>query len=215
MTRKRLGCIIAPVVIILFLAVYMLILNPQCCHDCMVCESNLMRLHFALERYAENHGGRYPERLEELHPKYVDLGKLRCPRRPASRGTLDTGYEYIAGAAKDDEGNRPVLFCSRYHLNGHGPGPYEVLFCVLTKGGAVVHVESDDIRKYTGPMRRYFLYFRRYPYDGSVPQLETVRALEHEFPKDYTGRWVRVSEDAAGKAGLQPEVHAPAGGAGE
>ena len=215
MTRKRLGCIVAPVVIILFLAVYMLFLHPQCSHDSMVCESNMRQLQFALQCYAEDHEGRYPERLEELHPDYADLAKLWCPRFKAGRGALETGYEYIPGATKNDEGNRSILFCKGYHLEGHGAGSYEVLFCVLTKAGTVVHVEDNDLRKYTGPMRRYFLFFRRCPYDGSVPQLETVRALERKFPKSFTGGWARVSEDEAGKEDSQPEAHAPAGGAAE
>jgi hypothetical protein len=215
MKAKHLGCIIVPVAVLLSLAVHMLFLHPQCSHNSMACDSNMWQLHAALERYAEDHEGRYPARLEELHPDYANLTKLRCPMWRARRGSLDTGYEYIAGATRDDKGNRPILFCKRYHLEGHGAGSYEVLFDVLTKCGAVVHVEDDDLRKYRGPMRRYFLFFRRYPYDGSVPQLETVRALEDKYPEELTGRWVRVSEDEAGKADSQPEVTTPAGGAGE
>jgi hypothetical protein len=180
-TVTSLGVAVALVVLFIF---YMYFLKLSCCHDYMGCDSSMRQIYYALHEYAEEHDRKYPEQLADLHPKYIDLRKARCTMCRARGDSLETGYHYIAGLGLDDDKPEPILFCKRYHLNGHGPSTYCAQFEVLLNGDAIVHVRDRDLRKYDGPMRRYFLFFRRYPYDGSKPTLELVRLLEPQFPDE-------------------------------
>ena len=181
MKRKTVGCLSIAIALPVLLFVFTFFFNPQCCHDYMRCESNMRRIYSSLHEYAKEHDRKYPEQLADLHPKYVDLREARCTMCRAERDSLETGYHYIPGLGLDDDKREPVLFCKRYHLSGHDPGSYSAQFGILLNDYTVVHARDQDLRKYDGPMRRYFLFFRRHPYDGSKPTLELVRSLKPRF----------------------------------
>ena len=192
MKRKAVGClgVLLSIPIVLFLVSYFLV--PASCHDYLECDSHMRAIWSALRKYADEHEGKYPERLEELHPEYIDLTKAKCTMCRARRDSLETGYYYIAGLGPEDNERKPLLFCERYHLNGHGPGTYRAQFSILLQGGGIAHVRDADIGKYDGPMRRY-PYFRKFPYDGSRPTLELVRSLEDKFPeRTRPDAWIDV-----------------------
>jgi len=193
---KRLAWILVlSIPVLLFLHGYFI--RPHfCVHDYMECDSNMRKIWLGLQTYAEGHDGDYPERLENLHPTYVDLTTIRCPMSQAAGDTIETGYEYITGLTNDNS-KAPVLFCKRYHINGHAGGPYVAQFNVLLNDYSIVHVRDKDLRKYSGPMRRYFLIFGKVPYDGSTPTLELVRSLEDEFHEGH--RTIRVDDAKKGE----------------
>ena len=159
---------------------------PSCCHDYMYCDVNMKDIWFALQKYSEDHQGKYPLKLEELHPKYIDLTRICCPMYTKDNNLTETGYTYIQNSDKNDP-KAPILYCKRYHLNGHGPDTYCAQFNVLTQSVGIEHIRYRDIRKYNGPMRRY-KYFRQFPYDGSIPTLEIVQSMKKQFSNN--GDWL-------------------------
>lgn len=173
---------------------YQIFLVPHCSHDYMECDRHMMEIYSALYKYSKDHDGKYPAKLEELHPKYIDLTKAKCTMYRGERNSLETGYYYISGLSRDSDERSPILFCKNYHLNGHGIGMYCAQFSILVNSYSIIHVTDDDLRKYDGRMRRY-PYFRKFPYDGSKPTLELVRSLEESFPDEILGRvWMNVDK---------------------
>ena len=196
MKRKTVGCLSVAIGLPVLFFIFMFFLHPTCCHDYMTCDSHMRDIYFALHEYAEEHERKYPERLADLHPGYVNLRENTCTMWRAERDSLETGYHYIPGLGLDDDDNEPILFCRRYHLNGHGPRMYCAQFGILVNSYDIVHARDYDLRKYNGPMRRYFLLFGRYPYDGSTPTLELVRSLQRKFPERPSGMsFVDVADD--------------------
>lgn len=61
------------------------------------CQSNCVKINTALEEYADQHGGRFPESLEELVPEYLEVIPT-CPA--AGRDTYSESYmvRYDKGA---------------------------------------------------------------------------------------------------------------------
>jgi hypothetical protein len=55
-------------------------------------------IYLACQLYAEDHDGRYPEKLEELAPKYVKAERLIGPKSEAGEPTT---IEYFGGSIKD------------------------------------------------------------------------------------------------------------------
>ena len=176
-----------------------------CIHDYMDCEMNIRRIWIALYKYADDHDGGPPSKLEELHPDYIDLGRIRCPMQKRTGDPLETGYHYITGQKLDWDSAEPLLFCKNYHISGHhvgfhrrwdiGVDRYYALFNILTSDHGIVHATTRDLRKYNGPKRRWFLAFRAYPYDGSKPTLELVQSLKEKFPEPpIYGPWISMDE---------------------
>jgi len=188
MKRKLIKALILTVIAISVFLVAMLLIMcffvPGCCHDYLECDMNMHRIWVALQSYAEEHEGKLPVKLEELHPTYRDLTMICCPQSRKGKSPMETGYSYIKSSLKDDP-KEPVLYCKRYHLNGHGQGLYCVEFNILTRTGTIVHVHNRELRKYDGAMRRY-LYFRQFPYDGSVPTQKIVQSLKGEYPEEFS-----------------------------
>ena len=198
MKLKAIGCLVVLIAVPAALFVLMYFFRPGTCHDYVACDANMQKIWSALQDYAAENDDAYPDRLELLHPNYLDLRRARCPTYRGPRDSYDTGYQLVPDVAPGDGPRKPLLFCKRYHLNGEGPGTYMVQFGILLNGGAIIHVRDDDLGKYDGPMRRY-RHFRKFPYDGSMPTLDLVRSVEHRFPDEIRTRdnWINLWEDEA------------------
>lgn len=80
------------------------------------CRANLRLLGKALDRYAQEHGQHYPDRLADLAPKYVRLFP-ECPHAGA-----DT---YSLGYARSADGLHYTLACHGDHHHDDGLGSDE------------------------------------------------------------------------------------------
>ena len=196
MKLKAIGCLVVLIAIPAGLFVLMYFFHPGACHDYLACDAHMKEIWSRLQDYAAENDDAYPDRLELLHPHYLDMRKVRCPTYRGPGDSYDTGYHSVPDAGPADAPHKPLLFCKRYHLAGEGPKTYRVQFGILLNGGAIIHVRDKDLAKYDGPMRRY-RYFRKFPYDGSQPTLDLVRSLEHRFPDEIhtLDNWINLWEN--------------------
>jgi len=80
-------------------------------------EGYLERVHAALTTYAGEHGGQYPERLEELVPGYLEESALKDPysKQQYLYEQTENGYVLISLGADQAEGgdeipNRDIVY---------------------------------------------------------------------------------------------------------
>lgn len=87
------------------------------------CAAHLRQIGLGCHMYADEHNGKFPERLEVLRDDYLkDAQTLHCP---AAAGRADSvSYGYLKGVAKTDDGK--IL---AFDAEGNHPGGRHVLYC--------------------------------------------------------------------------------------
>jgi hypothetical protein len=86
------------------------------------CSSGLSGARMSIEAYREKHGGRLPERFDQLNLNSPDPDAFRCPK---ARGAGKRAYLFIP-VRDDAPEDTPILICWRHpHL------------LMLTKSGSV------------------------------------------------------------------------------
>lgn len=77
------------------------------------CQQNMQEIYQAIERYRQRNGGRYPEQLNALVPRYLaEAGKLKCP---ADLSDKPVSYRYFK-PAKDSPETAPLLQCDHHRM---------------------------------------------------------------------------------------------------
>ena len=99
------------------------------------CMQNLVRIRQALRTYAENHGGRHPNRLEELcNEGLIEQDELKCPG-----GGAHYGYR-PAGAGGGLNGYTPVVYDAASNHRGQGGW-------VLLSGGRIEWLDAARLEE--------------------------------------------------------------------
>jgi hypothetical protein len=109
----------------------------QMAYSITTCTENLQSVGTALQRYRGEHGGQYPQTLEDLVPAYLaDKSVLKCPTDSAVQ--RDVSYAYTpppAGAPPETI----VVKCNLHNIAG------ERIHIVLRADGQVIPTDDKGV----------------------------------------------------------------------
>ncbi len=129
--------------ILLACIVFAILMKPlaeqgmQMAYSMTACTENLQSVGTALQRYRGDHGGRYPQTLEELVPTYLtDKSVLKCPTDSAVRREVSYAYTPPPGGAP---ANAIVVRCDLHNIAG------QEMHIVLQADGKVIATDDKGV----------------------------------------------------------------------